>query len=77
MLPLQYLAGVEFVPIVPALRISTGEIEVLEGTPIVIPESGVLELGTGAAVGGDYMLITSVLDVWGNFEPVADLVSIP
>jgi hypothetical protein len=76
-LPLQYLVGNEFVPVVPALRVSTGEIEAVEGTPIVIPESGTLQLADGMAPGGDYMLITSVFDVWGNYEPVADLVTLP
>lgn len=72
--PLMHAVGLQFTPATPTVQVSTGESQTQEGIAIDIPESGALTLGETEAPAGDYLLITSVLDVWGNSAPVVDQV---
>lgn len=68
--------GAVFTPITPAFRASTSEVEILEGMPIPLTADG-LPLTVAAAPSGNYVMLSSVLDVYGNANIVADLVSVP
>ena len=76
-IPLEYAYGYQFIPVIPELSAETGEVTLGEGTPLDIPASGGLPLDEAPAPAGDYMLVTTVFDVWGNSEPVVDPVVIP
>ena len=73
-IPLEYAVGYQFVPLTPEISLATDEIGLVEGTPIDIPASGGLPLDEAPAPSGEYMLVTTVFDVWGNYEPVVDAV---
>lgn len=71
-IPMDYAAGYQFIPLVPELSLRSGEQSTAMGGPIDIPTSGGLPLSDAPAPAGDYLLVTTAFDVWGNFDPVVD-----
>lgn len=68
--------GATFTPVYLGLDLVTGESSLLTGDAMPMPESGAYPLAFDYVPGGDYQLLTSVTDVWGNQGVVLDPVSL-
>ena len=68
--------NVTFTPLRPATDISTGEVTAIAGAPFAIPEDGKLPVAFVPAAAGNYLLVTTARDVWGNEGVVSDPVTL-
>jgi len=64
--------GAAFVPLYYQVDIATGNIATATGEAIPIPESGSLPLVPDFAPAGEYVLLTTLTDVWGNQSSALD-----
>ena len=66
------IISVTFVPIYYQVDMSTGDVATASGDPIAIPSSGTLAFVPDYAPAGDYILMTTLTDVWGNAATALD-----
>lgn len=64
--------GATFVPIYYQVDASTGEVATASGSEIPLPEGGTLALVPDFAPAGNYVLLTTLTDVWGNQSSALD-----
>ena len=70
------LPGSTFTPVYVVLSLLTGEESIAPGSPIPI-DAATLQLGSAAANAGQYALVTTVTDVFGNVDSDVKVANLP